>query len=273
MLGLSFGCAKPTSRSDGGTKDGNASDAADAAKSTCAVDCAAIGLACSIGRCTSAACQDSESTGVGIAGCTFYTLQPDNVTADENATTSLLVANAGGARANVTLEAAQSGAAGSPWMELGRFPVSVGASRRIPVPSGYRVTAVGVTRKVGLRISSDQPVTVSQLESDNADSVATSSGGTMLLPLQSLNRDHRVITYAQAATNDVQTTAGSRGGSARVMVVGTQDGTKVTFTPVGHVTRDPTRRPAARSPPAAASRSFSTMATCFSSTAARRAKI
>jgi hypothetical protein len=84
---------------------------------------------------------------------------------------------------------------------------------------------------------------VSQLESDNADSVATSSGGTMVLPLQLLNRDHRVITYTQAATNDVQTTAGSRGGSARVMVVGTQDGTKVIFKPVGHVTLDPNGDP------------------------------
>ena len=243
MLGLGFGCAKPTSRPDGGTKDAGASDAPDAANRTCAVDCPAIGLACSLGRCTSTACQASESTGEGIAGCVFYTLQPDNVTADENATTSFLVANAGSARANVTLEMAQSGAGESTWAGMGEFQINVGASRRIPVPSGHRVTAVGVTRKAALRLSSDQPVTVSQIDSDNADSVATSSGGTMVLPLQSLNRDHRVITYAHAATNDVQATAGSRGGSARVMVVGTHDGTTVTFTPVGHVTGDPSGDP------------------------------
>ena len=51
------------------------------------------------------------------------------------------------------------------------------------------------------------------------------------------------MTYPQEATTDVQTTAGSRGGGARVMVVGTQDGTTVTFTPVGPVTDDPSGDP------------------------------
>ncbi|HSY40801.1 MAG TPA: IgGFc-binding protein, partial [Polyangia bacterium] len=200
------------------------------------------------------ACQLSESGGEGIAGCLFYTLQADNVTADENATTSFLVANAGQARANVKLEAAQAGSGGTGWATLGEFQVEVGASGRIPIspvsPSQVtgvlaapQVRAAGVTKKAALRISSDQPVTVSQIESDNVDSPATSSGGTMLLPLQSLNTDHRVITYAQAPTNDVQMTAGSRGGSARVMVVGTADGTTVKFTPVTPVTGDPSGDP------------------------------
>jgi hypothetical protein len=242
VLGLGLGCAKPAARADGGTKDGGASDAADAVNGRCPTDCTASGLACSLGRCTSTACQAAESTGEGIAGCMFYTLKVDNVTADENATTSFLVANAGDARADVTLEVSQPGAGESAWMALGEFQVNVAASRRIPVPYGLRVTAAGVTRRA-LRLSTDQPVTVSQIESDNADTVATSSGGTMILPLQSLNTDHRVVTYPQAATNDVQTTAGSRGGSARVMVVGTKDGTYVTFTPVGAVTGDPSGDP------------------------------
>jgi hypothetical protein len=243
LLGLGFGCANKASRPDGGAMDGGASDASDAAKSRCPIDCKAIGLACSLQRCTSAACQSSETTGEGIAGCLFYTLQADNVTADENATTSLLVANAGQARADVTFEAAPPAPDGSGWTQLGEFQINVGASLRIPVPSGYRVTAAGVTRKMALRISSDQPVTVSQIESDNVDSPATSSGGTMILPLQSLGWDHRVITYAQEPTNDVQTTAGSRGGSARVMVVGTRDATVVTFSVVGPVTADPSGDP------------------------------
>jgi hypothetical protein len=252
LLGLGFGCANPASRPDGGTKDSGSSDATDAANGGCAVDCMAMGLACSLHRCTSTACQASESSGEGIAGCLFYTLQVDNVTADENATTSFLVANAGAAPANVTLEVAQPASGGTGWTELGELQVDVGASRRIPVVPvsaspmaalgvipAPQVTAVGVTRKAALRIRSDQPVTVSEVESDNVDIPATSSGGTMLLPLQSLGEDHRVITYAQAPTNDVQMTAGSRGGSARVMVVGTQDGTTVRFTPVGPVTGDP----------------------------------
>ena len=236
-LGLAFGCANATSRPEGGLLD---SDASDAANGACAVDCAATGLACSLERCTSSACQASESNGQGIAGCLFYTLQADNVTADENATTSFLVANAGLARANVTLELAQPASDGAGWTELGEFEIEVAASRRIPITvPGLQVTAVGVTQKAALRISSDQPVTVSEVESDTVDSLATSSGGTMVLPLQSLGMDHRVVTYAQEATEDVQTTAGSRGGSARVMVVGTRDGTLVTFKPVGPVTGDP----------------------------------
>jgi len=240
-VGLALGCASPISRPEGGSKDSAASDASDAANGGgCAVDCAATGLACSLGRCTSSACQSSESTGQGIAGCIFYTLQADNVTADENATTSFLVANAGLARANVTLEVAQPASAGAAWAQLGQFQIEVGASQRVPIPMpGLQVTAVGVTKKAALRISSDQPVTVSEIESDNADSLATSSGGTMVLPLQSLGIDHRVVTYPQEATTDVQTTAGSRGGSARVMVVGTRDGTRVTFNTVGPVTGDP----------------------------------
>ena len=258
LLGLGFGCAKPTPRTDGGPKEGGASDAADAAKSLCAVDCKAIGLACSLRRCTSTACQAAEGTGEGsgkgIAGCIFYTLQTDNVSADENATTSFLVANAGQARANVTLEVAETASGEAGWTALGEFQINVGASLRIPISplaashgdgglAAPQVTAVGVTKGAGLRISSNQPVTVSQLESDNVDSPATSSGGTMILPLQSLGSDHRVITYAQEPTNDVQATAGSRGGSARVMVVGTHDGTTVTFAPVSLVTGDPSGDP------------------------------
>ena len=273
LLGLGVGCAKPTSRPDGGIKDSAASDAADATNSLCADDCKAIGLACSLHRCTSTACRDSEGTGEGIAGCLFYTLQADNVTADENATTSFLVANAGQARANVTLEAAPPAPGGSAWTELGEFQVDVGASRRIPVPSGYRVTAVGVSRKMALRIRSDQPVTVSEIESDNVDSLATSSGGTMVLPLQSLGSDHRVITYAQQPTTDVQATAGSRGGSARVMVVGTRDGTVLTFSPVGPVTGDPSGDPARHPRRRHPIPSCSTTATCFRSTAAPWARI
>ena len=242
VLGLGLGCARPTARPDGGTKDGGASDAADAANGGCADDCKAVGLACSFRRCTSTACQASENNGEGIAGCIFYSLQADNVTADENATTSFLVANAGQARANVTLEAPPAPGA-STWTELGQFQIDVGASLRIPVPSGHQVIAAGVNPKMALRLSSDQPVTVSELESDNVDSPATSSGGTMVLPLQSLGTDHRVITYPQEATSDVQTTAGSRGGSARVMVVATQDGTTVKFTPVRSVTGDPSADP------------------------------
>ena len=61
----------------------------------------------------------------------------------------------------------------------------------------------------------------------------------MILPLQALGLDYRAVTYPQQATPDLQSTVGSRGGAARVMVVGTQAGTEVTFKPVGPVTHNP----------------------------------
>jgi hypothetical protein len=230
-----FGCARGASRTDGAARD---SSERDAASNACTDDCAATGRYCSFGRCTSMTCSVSEMNHKGVSGCLFYTLQPDNVTADENATTSFLVANPGVYAANVTLEVAQSKSSGGGWTPMQQKRVSAGASVRLPI-SGMQVTAVGISEKAALRISSDQPVTVAQIESDDVDSVSTSSGGTMVLPLQSLGGLYRAVTYAQKATDDVQATAGSRGGGARLIVVGTKDGTDVIFTPMGTVTNGP----------------------------------
>jgi len=180
----------------------------------------------------------SEMNHKGVSGCLFYTLQPDNVTADENATTSFLVANPGPYAANVALEGAQPASSGGGWKALLEKRVSAGASVRLPF-SGMPVVGVGISSKAALRISSDQPVTVAEIESDNVDSVSTSSGGTMVLPRQSLGGLYRAMTYPQAATDDVQSIAGGRGGAARLIIIGTKDATDVTFTPVGTVTNGP----------------------------------
>jgi hypothetical protein len=232
---LGLGCAAATARPDGGSKDSVVHDGSAVA---CADDCAASGLACSLGRCTSMACATVETNGQSVAGCLFYTLQADNVTADEAATTSFLVSNPGPDAANVALQTAQPVSSGSSWTELTRTQILAGASARLPV-SGLSVTGVGVSSKAGLRISSDRPVTVAEIESDDVASVATSSGGTMILPLQSLGKSYRAMTYAQEPTTDVQQTAGSLGGAGRVMIVGTHDGTTVTFTPLGATTGAP----------------------------------
>jgi IgGFc binding protein len=233
---LGLGCAAAAARPDGGSKDSSARDAAAA----CADDCAASGLSCSFNRCTSMACAKSEANSQSVAGCLFYTLQADNVTADEAATTSFLVANPGPDAANVALQAAQPATSGSTWSTLAgtQMQILAGASARLPV-SGLSVKGVGVSLKAALRISSDRPVTVAEIESDDVESVATSSGGTMILPLQSLGKSYLAVTYPQESTGDVQQTAGSLGGAARVIVVGTQDATQVTFTPAGPVTGAP----------------------------------
>ena len=227
---LGLGCAAAAARPDGGgSKDSVVHDGSAVA---CTDDCAASGLYCSLGRCTSMACWKLEMVSPSVVGCLFYSLQADNVTEDEAATTSFLVSNPGPDAANVALQAAQSGAS---WPELVRTQILPGASARLPI-SLHAVTGDGVSPKAALRISSDRPVTVAEIESDDVESVATSSGGTMVLPLQSLGTSYQAMTYRQDATGDVGQTAGSRGGAGRVMIVGTQDGTTVTFTPAGPVT-------------------------------------
>ncbi len=128
------------------------------------------------------------------------------------------------------------------------------------------MTGVGISPRAALRISSDRPVTVAEIESDDVDSLSTSSGGTMVLPLQSLGGLYRAVTYAQQATDDVQATDGSRGGAARLIVIGTKDGTDVTFTPVRTVTNALNGNDLPRRSSTISSRS--TTATCFRSIAA-----
>ena len=181
------------------------------------------------------ACATEENNHKDVTGCLFYTLQADNVTADENGTTSFLVANPGPDPANVSLELAQPAGSGAAWMAMQQMQINSGSSGRFAL-QGRQVMDVGVNPKAALRISSNRPVTVAEIESDDIGMPATSSGGTMLLPLQSLGGAYRVITYTQQTTPDVQATDGSRGGSARIMVVGTQDATPVTFTPAQTVT-------------------------------------
>jgi hypothetical protein len=228
-----LGCASPTTAvkpPDGGP---------DSALVTCESTCNQTGQSCSYGRCTSMACRDAEKVINSSVGCRFYTLQPDNVTADEAAVTSFLVTTQGPDPANVELQQLMPGDGGLAWAAIAGGQVAGGgASLRLPV-SALEVTGVGVTTAGALRLSSDRPVTVAEIASDDTQLPGTSSGGSMILPLQALNSDYRVMTYPQQTSPDIEQTVGSRGGAARVIVVGTQPNTTVTFTPVTPVTADP----------------------------------
>jgi hypothetical protein len=104
--------------------------------------------------------------------------------------------------------------------------------------SGLQVTNPGTTPFSAIRISSDRPIAVSQIESDDVSQPATSTSATVVLPAQSLGSSYRAVTYPQAPTDDVQQWVGSRGGAGRVIIVGTQAGTKVSFRPVTPVSGD-----------------------------------
>jgi hypothetical protein len=235
---LGVACATPRTTIDGATvaRDGG-SDAR-----SCADDCASKGQKCSLGRCTSADCFQAEISAQSIAGCLFYTLQADNVTADEGAETTFLVTNLGVDPTNVQLEVAQATTNATTWVAMGARQIAAGKSASLPI-TALEVTAAGLTRQAGLRISSDRPVTVAEIESDDLTTVATSSGGTMILPLQALGATYQAVTYPQHASPDVMASDGSRGGAGRVMVLGTRDGTQVTFTPRTAITGDPSGDP------------------------------
>ncbi len=201
-------------------------------------DCAAHGQACSLGRCTTSACYSTEARTRSLSGCLFYTVQPDNVAADEAAMTSYVVSNAGSDPANVQLERATPGTTKTTgWMRVTGVQIPAGSSGRLQA-AGLEVTNPGITPFSAVRISSDRPITVAEIESDDGTQPATSSSGTAILPLQSLGSSHRAVTYAQEVTDDVQQWVGNRGGAGRVIVVGTQPGTKLTFQPITAVSGD-----------------------------------
>jgi IgGFc binding protein len=202
-------------------------------------DCAAKGQVCNLARCTSSVCQIAETNTNSLVGCLFYTLEADNISEDEAATTSFLVTNPGGDPAAVDLQVPIPGEAGTSaqWFSEASLQVPTGESGRLRAMNP--VLAVGKRPRSALRVSSDRPVTLVEIESDDSSQSASSSGGTMILPVQSLGLDYRAVTYPQAATPAVAGTPGSRGGAGRVMIVGTQMGTTVHFWPFGGVTADP----------------------------------
>jgi hypothetical protein len=235
---LGLGCAGAHAPTDAAMEDGTSADAA----LTCSADCATRGQVCSLGRCTSSACATAELSEQSISGCLFYTLQADNVTADDDAETTFLVTNLGVDPASVELEVAQPAPAGAVWVAMSGQQIGVGAAVALPI-SMREVMGVGTTRQASLRISSDRPITVAEIESDDSSSVATSSGGTMILPLQSLGTTYQTVSYPQHASPDVVAVDGSRGGAGRVMIVGTHAGTSVMFTPRTSITGDPSGMP------------------------------
>jgi hypothetical protein len=201
-------------------------------------DCSASGQVCSLARCTSSDCQKAETNSNSLVGCLFYTLEAENVVQDEGDQTSFLVTNPGDDPATVEIQSPAAGAPGdgTQWSGGTSIQVAGGASGRLPWSGYLEVTDVGVHPLAAVRLSSDRPVTAVEIESDDLGQNATSTGGTTLLPLQSLGIDYLSVTYPQLATAAIQSTDGSRGGAGRVIVVGTQMGTTIHLTPVGPVT-------------------------------------
>jgi hypothetical protein len=188
-------------------------------------DCMSEG-ACSGGRCMSAPCLAAERDQTSFAGCLFYTAEVDNVASEDALTTSLLVTNPGLEPAVAVLQ--QPGSDGT-WVPIAEAPIAVGKSARLLVPGGHEAVRSGLLAAAALRVWSNQPVTVAQIQSDDTGETARSSGGTMLLPVHVLGSHYLVMTYPQAGTAAVAATAGGAGGAGRMIIVGTQARTGVTI--------------------------------------------
>lgn len=184
---------------------------------------------CSLGRCTSAACLAAEQ-GDGVRGCRFYPVQVDNIDGDDGKDMMLILSNASAAPANVVLEV-RSAASG--WQPQVADVVPVGGAARML--RNWPAREVGATRAGALRLSSDAPIMVAQLVSADVAHDASSSGGTILLPVHALTTAYMAVTYQQIPTAQVKAAAGGRLGAGTIAIVATVDHTTVHVSPAREV--------------------------------------
>jgi hypothetical protein len=185
--------------------------------------------ACSQGRCTSVPCARAEADPLSLLGCTFYTLDLDNVDVDDPLGTSVLVTNPSQQVARVALERR----VGAAWEALTTVDVAPMRSARISLPEQH-LEGGGVATSRALRLSSDLPVSAAHVQSDGSGGAAVgSSGATMLLPSHVLGRRYRAVSYKEDVTPRLLTSSakGSHGGAGQIVIVATADGTNVEVTP------------------------------------------
>jgi hypothetical protein len=145
--------------------------------------------------------------------------------------TSLLVTNPGAAPATITLQgwrAAQIGQSAA-LTSLSSQVVPALGSARIQLPLRMPIPGAGYLPGQALRLISDAPVSAAHIQSDDSAETSTSSGGTMLLPVQALGSRYMAVTYPQVDEPKLVATAGSRGGAGQLIVVATEDDTTASF--------------------------------------------
>jgi hypothetical protein len=187
---------------------------------------------CSLGRCATAACAAAESDRTGFAGCLFYAFEADNVTGDADLPMSVLVTNPSSTGpAAVTLQRPMPVAGGTTsWDSDPELVVAPHGAARFLIAQD-EVRGGGPAPHAAIRFTSDVPVTVALIQSDDQfQGETTSSAGTMVLPAQFIGGHYRVMTYPQTATPAVAATPGGLDGAGRIAIVGTQPGTHVTVT-------------------------------------------
>lgn len=186
------------------------------------------GQVCSLNRCATRACAEEEDRGTGFEGCLFYVVEGDNVSADVGRATSLLVTNS--SPEVVRFEVQARPAPAGDWSPFDEASVPPFSSHRVTL-EGWQVGDPGVSPAAAIRVVADRPVTIAQVQSDDREQRATSSAGTIILPVHVLGSRYRAVTVPQNGGPPVDTTPGSRGGAARVLVVGVQRSVVIRFRP------------------------------------------
>ena len=186
------------------------------------------GMVCSLGRCGSSACATGEMH-ASATGCLFYVAILDNVTSDDDKPTLIVVTNPGPDTANVQLQE-RTTTGPDPWSDPAPIAVAAGSAASFTAvkplveaaPPGYPQDP-----PTARRVVSDAPVTVMMVESDDADNMASSSSGTMVLPAHALGTNYMTMSYQQVDTPKIDAVLGSQGGAAEYSVVATQDHTSL----------------------------------------------
>ncbi|HET6150198.1 MAG TPA: IgGFc-binding protein [Polyangia bacterium] len=187
---------------------------------------------CSLGRCVSEACAAAELA-TGNAGCLFYTAVLDNLDSDDGKPTLIVVANPGQTRTPVYLQQRTDGQTSPPsWEVVQTTWISGGGASSFTVVD-HPLEGPGYAAAIARRIASDQPVTVMVIQSDNRDIRASSSAGTMLVPVHALGGRYMVMVYPQSETASIAQLSGARGGAAEVAIVATQSHTTLRILPPG----------------------------------------
>jgi hypothetical protein len=187
-----------------------------------AEDCAE---ACSFGRCTTRACADAEQTDA-LHGCRFYAVQVDNVDVDDDANLMLILTSASTEAADVDVDVRSAAGA---WDKSTSLVVPAGGGARLELNRPARQP--GLTKGGAYRITSDAPISVVEVVSDDASHGSSSSGGTVLLPMHALGTSYLAMAFPQLASAEVAAVAGSRDGAGTIVIVGTVDHSTVRVRP------------------------------------------
>jgi hypothetical protein len=172
------------------------------------------GLVCSLGRCATPPCATGEKR-ASITGCLFYIAILDNVDSDQAKPTLIIVTNP--STTMTAIVQLQERTDPRTWSDPPSIAVAAGSAASFSV----------VNAQSARRVVSDMPVSVMMVESDDSDSMATSSSGTVVLPAHSLGTNYMTMSYQQVDTTKVAAIPGSRGGAAEIAVVATQDNTSL----------------------------------------------